>query len=1118
MNKKTKNSKKSSQRTVKSSAHTTTNFNKNPKKIQNSAKHSTNSKRRKNQDVYEFDAESSGNENGQGKIKSVKKRRFDPGLELNGSDSLSKYAYNPEHDDEDIDSDEAFGESDEEKFGDFKFGSSKKSTEKSDEFSESDYSEEEYSNEGTFLSETIPNNLLEKNLDKKPKVSFKDLLNEDSSNDEFRGFDEEEDRDSETNASESDEEFLNLFEKEEYQKKVEAPYVDKSQEKKSHIKLLASLGVDPNKDKPAYTIEKTEIAQESEFNLGSVTTQEQSTKIDLSDVLGSISKNKNLEAIKSKLEETDALVKTKINKLGALSAPLPKRIQEKFERSAAYEVTKKEVDEWQPIVTQNRLADHLEFPLNHKGIDPHRGAFMSNNFALTDGLEKDIDNILKKSGIEEETLKKYEELELAKENKEQAFARKAELRAVRELLFRQEQKAKRVSKIKSKTYHRILKKEKLRKKQKNEELGGLDEFSESDGEESMDKRSKDEQKRALERMTLRHKGAGKWAKSMQKFGKHNDEVRASLQEQFDQHEELKKKIEEQSEGSNNEDSDSYDGSGNGSKKSESQLALDEIDSLLSDKNDINYESNGILENSKSAGLFKMKFMQNGARLRNEEIKNQALNLRRELMEQSGELEAEENIHETSNTSGRRTFGKPILEKNNFQVKAIKSTKLPNINQSHDDGDYGDISIIGQFNKNGKDSSFINSNTNYKANSDFESPLKSKSVSGNSNENISSNPWIAGNPSASDLLIKQTFDHALNEDSKKVDKASTKLRKAKIAASNAAVLLESTKASMKFHDSKVMIDENFEKIDLSKDVLNAPKGNGKKKLKKSQLLSKGSAAEQEASKDINESKPTATSKPNNPNKPKHASASAATSVNSNNTKQISTTDNKNSNKPSPASSVKSKDSTKSPKNKKDPLSKNKASSKDKALETNKIVSSDYEYDSEEGRENDEIDPTRIFTQKEIIERAFADDAGLFEQEFRAEKKEMIERDYKDGNEFQQEMLPGWGSWSGSDKDSMKLSKFAAEKEAEKQKSLDKLAKSRKDFKLNDVIINKKKIKSTKNFTVEKLPFPFTTPAHYQNSLNIPIGSEWNTASAVSKLTKPRILTKMGKIINPITKSS
>lgn len=75
--------------------------------------------------------------------------------------------------------------------------------------------------------------------------------------------------------------------------------------------------------------------------------------------------------------------------------------------------------------------------------------------------------------------------------------------------------------------------------------------------------------------------------------------------------------------------------------------------------------------------------------------------------------------------------------------------------------------------------------------------------------------------------------------------------------------------------------------------------------------------------------------------------------------------------------------------------------------------------------------------------------------------------------------------------------------------------RKDAKLAHVIINEKRDKKAAAYAVNQIPHPFKTWAQYEDSLRAPVGKEWNTNATFQQMTLPRITTKLGKIIDPLT---
>jgi U3 small nucleolar RNA-associated protein 14 len=160
--------------------------------------------------------------------------------------------------------------------------------------------------------------------------------------------------------------------------------------------------------------------------------------------------------------------------------------------------------------------------------------------------------------------------------------RQSQLRAMRELMFRQDQKSKRIAKIKSKAYRRIHKREREREAERR---------IAEDGEELQEKRMKIDAARAKERMTLRHKNTGDWAKKILGRGQHDLETRQAISEQIRRGDDLQRKILGEDEGSG-EESDSGE----------------ELDDLLNDPNKWGEEQ--VIEDAPQMrkGIMGMKFM------------------------------------------------------------------------------------------------------------------------------------------------------------------------------------------------------------------------------------------------------------------------------------------------------------------------------------------------------------------------------------------------------------------------------------------------------------------------------------------------------------------------------
>ena len=101
----------------------------------------------------------------------------------------------------------------------------------------------------------------------------------------------------------------------------------------------------------------------------------------------------------------------------------------------------------------------------------------------------------------------YEELELNKLSAESVKKRRDELLKMRALMSYHEKKCKRIKKIKSKKFHKVL-----RKSAEKAESKHMAELDELDPAGAAQRALLQEQKRAEERLTLKHKNNSKWVK------------------------------------------------------------------------------------------------------------------------------------------------------------------------------------------------------------------------------------------------------------------------------------------------------------------------------------------------------------------------------------------------------------------------------------------------------------------------------------------------------------------------------------------------------------------------------------------------------------------------------
>ncbi|KAG7442817.1 Utp14-domain-containing protein [Guyanagaster necrorhizus] len=354
------------------------------------------------------------------------------------------------------------------------------------------------------------------------------------------------------------------------------------------------LPVDAPPRKRRILKERTEAGEENEFR-----THGTGSKLNLDDLLAPLASQPDI--LLSLKKSAKILNPSSSSKIRTLSAPLPQRAQERLDREAAYEKTKEEVDKWSATMKQIQEAEHLSFPLQAKPEGRVSALELAAKFQPITALESSVDALLKTAKLRDEDIHETEEgmLKMNNLSVEEVTRRRAELRKTRELMFRAEIKAKRVAKIKSKTYRKIKRKEKERLGEKINEGG-------SDEEVAMQK----EMDRARERATLRHKNTGKWARQMRGKESWDEEGRKGIEEMLDRGERLRRRI--AGKGSDESDDDSDDEESADSPEDIRQHAFDELARLDKDDGELSQEK------SKGKGVFEMKFMKDAmARQQNE---------------------------------------------------------------------------------------------------------------------------------------------------------------------------------------------------------------------------------------------------------------------------------------------------------------------------------------------------------------------------------------------------------------------------------------------------------------------------------------------------------------------
>ncbi|KAI0082325.1 Utp14-domain-containing protein [Panus rudis PR-1116 ss-1] len=726
--------------------------------------------------------------------------------------------------------------------------------------------------------------------------------------------------------------------------------------------------------------EKTEAAEENEF-----AARPGDLKLNLDDLLNPLaSSSSNLQSLKKSakvLASTSAKVQT-------LSAPLPTRTQERLDRQAAYEQTRDEVEKWSATMKKIREAgaEHLSFPLQAEKEGKTSNLELAAKFKPTTELESAVDRLLKSAKMRDEDIAATESLKLNHLSVEEVAKRRAELAKMRELMFRAEAKAKRVAKIKSKTYRRIKKKEKAKLAAKLGE-GSDVELDEMDEETRM----KFEVQRARERATLRHKNTGKWAKAMKGRNELDEDQRREITEMLDRGDKLRRRIQGVHSGDESEEDESDD-------EGDDEDAVDRIKAhAFEELAQLQIEQQDSLGDSGAKGksIFEMKFMKD-AKARDElRAKQMADDFVREMgTQRDGDESGDEliggRIEESEGAAVQRVGGRVTYRPGAPTAQFRPATSLAS-----------DTSSITLRSTDGLDiaQSVTPSAT---------SPVVERSTLLSEEPQ---NPWLAPHADASISTGPRKHEVAVSKTSAAAEKSKNKLRK----------------KTLKKEEAKVQAKE-----DASVDIT------------MTNVMTLGEES-------------NAAGAPNSTTKPPESSKDATATID------------------------------------------------------------DADFDSDVHSEVEEQERLldrkgkgrakgpKAFEQRELVARAFAGD-NVVRDFAEAKRREMQE----DAPKEVDTTLPGWGSWGG----------IGTKKAPPKPHLIKKIAgvdpATRADYKKSHVIISEKRDKKAAKYQVKDLPYPYTSKAQFERSMETPLGTEWNTRVGFQRGTLPRVVTKPGTVINPLEK--
>lgn len=588
-------------------------------------------------------------------------------------------------DDSEIDSDEAFGDSDDEMFDAFSFRGStanqqkpkkaKKQRKAADEFdgfdNPSDYSDEDVGDDGEELGDDAidlaaaldivssdedeageasakarKSKKTKKSKSKKQADSDDDMSDasatspqsgsgsddsDDASDESISGSEsDDEDSDEESDEDEDDDD-EGVFAKSDALKSIASAYAGDDSDEEDSDADMAHSSANPYK-----------------FNasLGALTTKDRNLK-------------KSLKAT-----ATSSSDKT-------LNVPLLPMQQDEKERVAAAGKAHETLDRWTDTVKHNRRAEHLTFDvagsLASTGLDTTTLTNINSQKNAQTDLERTILSIMEESGLgarEQEDARHQEKLRKQQEladnppvlSPDELKALIGQKRRERELKSQEVARAKRIKKIKSKAYRRVHRRERQRAEQM---LADSDAEHDSDGNADSDaEREAQHRQRAMERMGSRHRDS-KWAKKGKGTNRAawDEDYRAGLVDMARQDEELRRRVDgagvggkEVGKGGDDDEDDDDDSYGEESDDDKFRERTKQKLEALSSKGE------------EPKGLMGIAFMRKAEDARKKENDDAVAEIMRDLNRGSDDedgdqvLFADENNADEDAVVGRRTYG------------------------------------------------------------------------------------------------------------------------------------------------------------------------------------------------------------------------------------------------------------------------------------------------------------------------------------------------------------------------------------------------------------------------------------------------------------------------------
>ncbi|XP_065359309.1 U3 small nucleolar RNA-associated protein 14 homolog C [Calliphora vicina] len=443
---------------------------------------------------------------------------------------------------------------------------------------------------------------------------------------------------------------------------------------KSHKQLLqaiSSLGKTQHIKKS--TRDEPKLHQD-EFQLvkGAVVTKKSSHPVGVNDIVNVLKgTKKHLNAGKQ--------LKNVVTTKKVLERPLEKPAAERIKRTIGYENVKKKLAKWDAVVTKNRSSETQVFPLKGERIyvntslyrKPLEQSVKSDLMMQMEELENKYAKLKREqmgdTDDPKELEKREQELMKKKITKEELMAKRKELAYLKIRESQKSAKARLQNKIKSKKYHKLMKRQKMQEQIKQFEL-----LQKTNPEAALEKLNALEKSRVLERANLRHKNTGTWAKNLQVRAKYDKDVRKDLSEQLQISRQLTQKAAEESDNENAENKEMDNTMNSATAADDEEMDYDPFNPWT--KVGKNSNKAATAEQEDKANWRKYWLERND----NEKIMEEYKKLLQDEEQSGDENEtADENTEQTTEVKTEETNTKAAKTKKNKNKISKKNTKIEN---------------------------------------------------------------------------------------------------------------------------------------------------------------------------------------------------------------------------------------------------------------------------------------------------------------------------------------------------------------------------------------------------------------------------------------------------------